>query len=450
MKKKNSKKSSKQLIAVLAIFATFSVLFAGSQESKISFRQTDFVALPEMTDQGLALPLAEQVAGEQIVTEQPIYGNGSQVEQPALQNVTPIPFDFQLSGVAFTANGVPMEGNLQDGFVLYTDRNANTDYSIRFNETITPDPQLLDTPYPLYLTSADLLPATTASATFQLQNYYNQRNIPAPFLNYLLNALPGSANQNAFAFITREQPADDVYVFLADGAKTTILSADQQYSMTIPGDFPLGTYYINGPEAVDRVSLKLIIRSNYCGALTQNIKNVQGVKLNMQNGTYDAAFDLNHDDAINIADFAMAVQAQPLANINGDDAVDLRDIALLAQICAGQSVNLPAVVNDLEFPVTPVTPANISGGSYRAGNLIVTPKVEIVPEVLGEKLSNCKIDQDVVGQTKWADGTLIRGCDNKVYRIENQVKRHISSLKDLFKYIGQRIYNVTDEIVALF
>ena len=77
------------------------------------------------------------------------------------------------------------------------------------------------------------------------------------------------------------------------------------------------------------------------------------------------------------------------------------------------------------------------------------------PEVLGEKIQEevCTygtLDEDVLGQAEWADGTLLRGCGPEVYIIENQAKRHITSLEELVKYIGQRIYNVTSDILNLF
>ena len=80
---------------------------------------------------------------------------------------------------------------------------------------------------------------------------------------------------------------------------------------------------------------------------------------------------------------------------------------------------------------------------------------ELIPEpkVLGEKEEVCTYmtpDEDVLGQTEWADGTLLRGCGPEVYRIENQQKRHIKSLSELFNYIGQSIYNVKNSVLNLF
>jgi len=75
------------------------------------------------------------------------------------------------------------------------------------------------------------------------------------------------------------------------------------------------------------------------------------------------------------------------------------------------------------------------------------------PKVLGEKEEVCTYstpDEDVLGKTDWEDGTLLRGCGPEVYRIENQEKRHVTSFSELLNYIGERIYNVTNDILDLF
>ncbi|MBU4257130.1 hypothetical protein KKC04_01825 [Patescibacteria group bacterium] len=50
----------------------------------------------------------------------------------------------------------------------------------------------------------------------------------------------------------------------------------------------------------------------------------------------------------------------------------------------------------------------------------------------------------------YADGSLIRGSDMKVYLIEKQVKRHIANIKALEKFTGQEILNVSDEITDFY
>lgn len=56
-------------------------------------------------------------------------------------------------------------------------------------------------------------------------------------------------------------------------------------------------------------------------------------------------------------------------------------------------------------------------------------------------------NQQILGIKEYADGSLIRGTDMKVYIIENGHKRHIHTLKELLKYAGQPIYNVSDEVL---
>lgn len=82
-------------------------------------------------------------------------------------------------------------------------------------------------------------------------------------------------------------------------------------------------------------------------------------------------------------------------------------------------------------------------------------------QVLGQKIKECTWnwrvdgstgpDSDVVGVTQFSDGTLLRGCSSPaIYRIENQKAVHLRTLKELSKYIGQRIYNVLDSTLNLF
>lgn len=72
-----------------------------------------------------------------------------------------------------------------------------------------------------------------------------------------------------------------------------------------------------------------------CTALLQNIKNFQGVQASIQSGTYDQAFDLNHDGRINLSDVIIAIQAKPSADVNDDGLVNLTDMTYATK-CSGQ------------------------------------------------------------------------------------------------------------------
>ncbi|MFA5021564.1 MAG: hypothetical protein WC508_00575 [Patescibacteria group bacterium] len=58
--------------------------------------------------------------------------------------------------------------------------------------------------------------------------------------------------------------------------------------------------------------------------------------------------------------------------------------------------------------------------------------------------------QQVLGVKQYADGSLIRTSDGRIYIIENQSARYISSLDELKKYANQKIYNVTSDVVIQY
>ena len=278
---------------------------------------------------------------------------------------------------------------------------------------------------------------------------------------------------------------------------------------------------------------------DHCAALMQNIKNFQGVHANIKNGTYDAAFDLDADDAINLSDVVIATAAQPSADVNGDGVVNLTDVVLAAQChfevpqleqpqiqnpprnnpeinnvaiippteeqChaliadmemvqsadhslpgdlngdhavnltdtvllaeldrGGQNgvtdkvINLTDVVLLAQFchdfipaenPValTETTPAN-PGNSSGSSDSYIVPTPTLQPQVLSEQVnaSNCKVDKDVANKTKFANGTLLRACNAKIYLIKDGQKLYIENLATLKKYAGKRIYNVSQDVL---
>ncbi|MCD4761141.1 fibronectin type III domain-containing protein [bacterium] len=56
----------------------------------------------------------------------------------------------------------------------------------------------------------------------------------------------------------------------------------------------------------------------------------------------------------------------------------------------------------------------------------------------------------VLGVKTYADGTLLRGSDMKIYVIENGKKHYIGTLEELAKYVGQEIFDVSDDILAQY
>ena len=71
---------------------------------------------------------------------------------------------------------------------------------------------------------------------------------------------------------------------------------------------------------------------------------------------------------------------------------------------------------------------------------VVTTVLDYYPDWTGE----------VLGVKDYADGTLLRGNDMKVYILDKGEKQHINTLEKLAKYLGQDIINVSDEVLARY
>ncbi|MFH0873712.1 MAG: MBG domain-containing protein [Candidatus Komeilibacteria bacterium] len=56
----------------------------------------------------------------------------------------------------------------------------------------------------------------------------------------------------------------------------------------------------------------------------------------------------------------------------------------------------------------------------------------------------------VLGVTIYADGSLLRGSDKKIFIMENQKLRHVRTLKELAEYRGQEINDVSNEVLAQY
>jgi len=65
-----------------------------------------------------------------------------------------------------------------------------------------------------------------------------------------------------------------------------------------------------------------------------------------------------------------------------------------------------------------------------------------------EGSENEEPEKEVLGEKTYADGTLLRGSDKKVYLVINGKLKHLASLKELSKYAGKEIKKVSDEIIS--
>ncbi len=143
-----------------------------------------------------------------------------------------------------TSDSIAMAGTLTTGYILVTTNDPAKDHLVQFAAGTASNETLAAEHFGLYLTGS------TVSAA-DLKAYYAARGVPAPYLAYLNGAVDGS---NPFVYINGST------VKLADGAKFAIQGTD--VDMTIPDDFPVGTYTVEGDiwdEAGNKTAVKLIL-----------------------------------------------------------------------------------------------------------------------------------------------------------------------------------------------
>jgi len=135
-----------------------------------------------------------------------------------------------LNVAGFTDNGTDMTGDLGAGYTLNTTNVPTTDHLVQFKSPTTATETLAAEYFGLKLT------ASTVTAA-DLKAYYAAIGVPAPFLAYLNDAADGD---NPFVYINGST------IKLVDAAKHDLAPGLGDVDMTIPDNFPLGTYTVSG------------------------------------------------------------------------------------------------------------------------------------------------------------------------------------------------------------
>ncbi len=178
---------------------------------------------------------------------------------------------------AATVDGVAMGGDLETGYILPTTNDPEIDHLLQIEATV--DAPLADEYFGLYFVEGE----STVTAA-ELQAYYAARGTPDPYLTYLNNAADGV---NPFVYI-REAALS---LSLVDAAKHDIQSID--VDMTVPDDFPLGTYVVCGMVADEagnetEVTLILIVEGDRVSPMIESgvAKSASDGDVNLVDGAF--------------------------------------------------------------------------------------------------------------------------------------------------------------------
>jgi hypothetical protein len=144
--------------------------------------------------------------------------------------VSPAKIDAQpvINDPGFTVNGSPM-AKIDGAYLLCINGDPDTNYYIQYAGDLAPDNDLQCEKFPL-----TLIDSTVASE--DLEDYYNSRTtLPGDYRDYLIDAAYGI---EPFAYV------DGGTELLVDAAQYDLQCNTNP--MTIPGDYPTGTYTVRG------------------------------------------------------------------------------------------------------------------------------------------------------------------------------------------------------------
>lgn len=113
----------------------------------------------------------------------------------------------------------------------------------------------------------------------------------------------------------------------------------------------------------------------------------------------------------------------------------------------GQISTDPGAPSGYSLPEEEPAAAVAAPATANTGGAAILPLPEKQDEVRQEN-EIITTNKEVLGVKTYADGTLLRGPDRRVYVIESQIKKHVVNLKELEKYRGHPILDATAKELA--
>ena len=235
-------------------------------------------------------------------------------------------------------------------------------------------------------------------------------------------------------------------------------SASQLFPPEIPVLFYGGAKINNNPAPVSAV-ISIIAKDSNWEIASSTIKNIGEYFIEIPCKNY-----VGEDIVFNLDNFASGQNKCPdvmvIPSVNFDLSVEYKQED---QEEPKEQEEYKNIGSSIIFPPTPCVKAVydawqetcVNNRQYRNVISKMPNNCAMTEEQKAETKRECGLDGvgegvKVLGAEFYPDNSLIRGSDMKIYLIENQTKRHITSIKALEKFIGREIFNVADEIINLY
>ena len=114
------------------------------------------------------------------------------------------------------------------------------------------------------------------------------------------------------------------------------------------------------------------------------------------------------------------------------------------------STNPDALSSSMEIPVEEDKNNEVSVKTQNLPVVQVGPShVFVLEDVLYKERDDGLVEEKVLvlGFSEFANGSLLRAMDNKIYLVDENYRKHIKSLAELEKYFGQIIFDVSDDVL---
>lgn len=237
-----------------------------------------------------------------------------------------------------------------------------------------------------------------------------------------------------------------------------MVSASQLFPPEIPVLFYGGAKINNNLAPVNTI-ISIIAKDSNWEIASSTIKNIGRYFIEIPCKNY-----VGEDIVFNLDNFASGQNKCPdvmvIPSVNFDLSVEYKQEE---QEELKEQEEYKNIGSSIIFPPTPCIKAVydewqetcVNNRQYRNIISMIPNNCLMTAEQKAQTKRKCGLT-DTDGEIKalgieyYADGSLIRGSDMKVYLIEKQVKRHIANIKALEKFTGQEIFNVSDEITDFY
>ena len=82
------------------------------------------------------------------------------------------------------------------------------------------------------------------------------------------------------------------------------------------------------------------------------------------------------------------------------------------------------------------------------GQMTPIKHIQLLEKYAGQEIINISRPGEVLGEKLYADGTLLRGSDMKIYAVVDGNLKHLNTLDKLREYTGVEILDVLDSVIS--